>query len=77
MAATVPWIDLEIVDGDDKRVPAGEIGELRVRSDCMCHEYFRDPIATSRDFKDGWFYPRDLCSLTPTDDCAFTVAPMT
>ena len=62
----VPWIDLEIVDGDDKRVPAGEIGELRVRSDCMCHEYFRDPIATSRHFKDGWFYPRDLCSLTPT-----------
>jgi acyl-coenzyme A synthetase/AMP-(fatty) acid ligase len=61
----VPWIDIEIVDGDDRPVPAGEIGEVRVRSECMAREYYRDPVATARHFKDGWFYPRDLASVTP------------
>jgi long-chain acyl-CoA synthetase len=59
-----PWIDLEIVDGDGKALPAGEVGELRVRSECMPREYYRDPVATSRHFRDGWFYPGDLGSLT-------------
>jgi acyl-coenzyme A synthetase/AMP-(fatty) acid ligase len=60
----VPWVDLEIVDGDGKALPAGEVGELRVRSECMAREYYRDPVATSRHFRDGWFYPGDLGSLT-------------
>ena len=60
-----PWIELEIVDADDNIVPAGEIGEVRVRSGCMEHQYYHDPAATARHFKDGWFYPRDLASCTP------------
>ncbi|MDQ2961560.1 MAG: fatty acid--CoA ligase family protein [Pseudomonadota bacterium] len=60
----VPWIDLEIVDGDGKALPPGKIGEVRVRSECMTREYYRDPVATSRHLRDGWFYPRDLASLT-------------
>ncbi len=63
VGAPVPWIDIEIVDGDGKALPAGAIGELRVRSECMTHEYHRDPVATARHFKDGWFYPRDLGCL--------------
>jgi acyl-CoA synthetase (AMP-forming)/AMP-acid ligase II len=59
----VPWIDLEIVDGDDEVLSQGEIGEIRVRCDHMLRAYHRDPIATARHFKDGWFYPRDLGSL--------------
>jgi long-chain acyl-CoA synthetase len=59
-----PWIDLEIVDRDGKLVPAGEVGELRVRSECMTREYHGDAVATSRHFRDGWFYPGDLGSLT-------------
>lgn len=61
----VPWIDLEIVDGDGKALAAGEVGEVRVRSECMTREYYRDPVATSRHFRNGWFYPGDLGSLTP------------
>ena len=38
---------------------------MRVRSECMTREYHRDPVATARHFKDGWFYPRDLASLSP------------
>ena len=54
----VPWIDFEIVDEEGKAVPAGEIGEVRVRAECMTREFYRDPQATARHFKDGWFHPR-------------------
>jgi acyl-coenzyme A synthetase/AMP-(fatty) acid ligase len=35
-----------------------------VRSECMTHEYYRDPVATARHFRDGWFYPRDIGCLS-------------
>lgn len=60
----VPWIELEIVDGEGQRVPTGEPGEVRVRSEGMIRGYYQDPVATSRHFKDGWFYPGDAGSLT-------------
>ena len=60
----VPWIDLKIVDSDGTALPPGAIGEVRVRSECMAHEYHGDPVATARHFKDGWFYPKDLACLT-------------
>lgn len=58
----LPWIDLEIVDDHGRSVPPGEVGEIRVRAECMTREYYRDPVATSRHFRDGWFYPGDLGS---------------
>ncbi len=61
----LPWIDFEIVDHRGDAVPQGEIGEIRLRSKYMVAGYIGDPIATSRHFRDGWFYPRDLVSLTP------------
>ena len=64
VGAPVPWIELEIVDGNGAALPSGEVGELRVRSECMTHEYHGDPVATARHFKQGWFYPGDLASLT-------------
>ena len=60
----VPWIELEIVDGAGTPLAPGEVGELRVRSECMTHEYYRDPAATARHFRHGWFYPGDFASLT-------------
>jgi acyl-coenzyme A synthetase/AMP-(fatty) acid ligase len=62
----VPWIDFEIVDEDGRVVPRGEAGEIRVRCEHMPREYYGDPIATALHFKDGWFYPRDIGSLTLT-----------
>jgi long-chain acyl-CoA synthetase len=61
----VPWIELQIVDGDGNALSNGNIGELRVRSECMTHEYHRDPVATAGTFRHGWFYPGDLASLSP------------
>jgi acyl-CoA synthetase (AMP-forming)/AMP-acid ligase II len=60
----LPTAELEIVDGEGNAVPRGEIGEIRVRTTAMIHAYHRDPVATSRHFKDGWFHPGDLGSLT-------------
>ncbi len=60
----LPWIDIEIVDGDGRRLPEGEVGEVRVRSECMIRGYHGDPVATSRHFRDGWFHPGDIGSLT-------------
>lgn len=61
----VPWIELQIVDDDGNAVSNGKVGELKVRSDCMTHEYHRDPVATARHFRRGWFYPGDLASIGP------------
>lgn len=60
----LPSAEVEIVDGEGNAVPRGEIGEIRVRTTAMIHAYHRDPVATSRHFKDGWFHPGDLGSLT-------------
>ena len=60
----VPWIDLEIVDTDGNVLTDTEIGELRVRSPHMISGYHRDPVATARHFRDGWFYPGDLASIS-------------
>ncbi|HTS20422.1 MAG TPA: AMP-binding protein [Casimicrobiaceae bacterium] len=62
------WLDFEIVDGDGNPVPRGAIGEIRVRSEQMIHEYYRDPVATARHFRHGWFYPKDLACLTAEGD---------
>jgi acyl-coenzyme A synthetase/AMP-(fatty) acid ligase len=62
----VPWIDFEIVDEDGDAVPRGEVGAIRVRCEHMMSEYYRDPVATALHFRDGWFYPRDMGSMTPT-----------
>lgn len=61
----VPTAELEIVDGEGRQVPRGEVGEIRVKSPFMIHAYHRDPVATARHFRDGWFMPGDLVSMTP------------
>ena len=58
-------VELEIVDEKGRRVPPGESGEIRLRCESMVERYFDDPVATSRHFSDGWFYPRDVGSITP------------
>jgi len=64
VGAPAPWVELEIVDGEGKALATGDVGELRVRAECMSHEYYGDPVATARHFRDGWYYPGDLASLT-------------
>jgi acyl-CoA synthetase (AMP-forming)/AMP-acid ligase II len=49
---------VEIVDADDNKMPAGETGIVRTRTDHMAQEYVT-PLAGKSPFRDGWFYPGD------------------
>ncbi|MFO1539410.1 MAG: class I adenylate-forming enzyme family protein [Chloroflexota bacterium] len=54
---------VEIVDDADRVLPAGATGTIRYRRPLQATEYFRDPEASARVFRDGWFYPGDLGTL--------------
>jgi len=55
-------VELRLVDGNDIDVPAGEVGELIVRTDApwaLCSGYFRNDAATVGAFRNGWFHTGD------------------
>ncbi len=62
----LPWVDLEVVDDDDRPLPVGQEGHLRIRSAEIARGYHNDEAATRRNFRDGWFYPGDIGVLTET-----------
>jgi acyl-coenzyme A synthetase/AMP-(fatty) acid ligase/thioesterase domain-containing protein/acyl carrier protein len=45
-----PWLSVEIVDGAGRVVPAGEVGDIRVRGQEVSLGYWNDPEQTSRRF---------------------------
>jgi acyl-coenzyme A synthetase/AMP-(fatty) acid ligase len=59
-----PGIRIEIVDEMDRAVPAGVEGIVRISSEFGIDGYIDDPIESAQVFRDGWFYPGDLGSLT-------------
>ena len=58
-----PRAQVEVLDERGNPLPIGRVGEVRVRTDAMCEGYLGNPEATSRMFRDGWFYPGDLAIL--------------
>ncbi len=60
-----PGVRLEIVDDQDRILPAGHIGLVRLRSPGMAGAYLDDPAASQRAFRDGWFHPSDLGRMAP------------
>jgi acyl-CoA synthetase (AMP-forming)/AMP-acid ligase II len=55
-----PGIDLEIRGDDGQPVPAGETGEVCLRSPSVMSRYWRDPDATAATLRDGWLHTGDL-----------------
>jgi acyl-CoA synthetase (AMP-forming)/AMP-acid ligase II len=53
----LPGVMVEIVDEQGRVLPPGQDGDLRIRSEYGVQEYFDDPDATRRAFRNGWFYP--------------------
>ena len=54
--------DLRLVDKNDCEVPTGQTGELILRADCpwsLNHGYHKDPEATARAWRNGWFHTGD------------------
>src|SRR5262249_6260284 len=64
VGCVLPGVTLEIVDEQDRVLPARQDGILRIRSDYGIKEFFEDPEATRRAFRNGWFYPGDRGHLT-------------
>ncbi|MDI6775731.1 MAG: long-chain-fatty-acid--CoA ligase [Syntrophales bacterium] len=62
----LPTTEVKIVDEDGKELPIGQVGQIISRSRSVdgpipaVTEYYRDPEATIKNFKDGWFYSGDM-----------------
>jgi acyl-CoA synthetase (AMP-forming)/AMP-acid ligase II len=60
-----PGVSVQIVDDSGRCRPAGQEGIVRIASEVAVDGYFDDPETSSEFFRDGWFYPGDIGSLTP------------
>jgi acyl-CoA synthetase (AMP-forming)/AMP-acid ligase II len=56
-----PGVELRIVDGEKRPLPANEIGQVIVRSPATMRGYWRDPDATAATMDaEGWVHTGDL-----------------
>jgi acyl-CoA synthetase (AMP-forming)/AMP-acid ligase II len=55
--------EVKIFDGRDRELPAGEIGEIVTRSDCVMAGYWKNPEATAKTLREGWLHTGDLGSM--------------
>ena len=60
----LPHFTVEIVDEDDRALPNGVDGVVRVRSSRRKAAYFRSEENERSALREGWFYPGDLGRLT-------------
>ena len=61
----VPRTDVEVrvVDGDSRELPAHEVGEVVVRGDVVMAGYWQQPEATAETLRDGWLRTGDVGSV--------------
>jgi fatty-acyl-CoA synthase len=53
-------VELRIADENGVTIPAGEVGELLVRSPFVCGGYWERPQETAESLRDGWWHTGDL-----------------
>lgn len=73
-----PGVEARVVDEYDCEVPRGAVGELILRTDrpwAMNHGYYKNPEATARAWRNGWFHTGDAFRLD-TDGNFFFVDRM-
>ncbi|ASB91217.1 class I adenylate-forming enzyme family protein [Bacillus sonorensis] len=60
----IPHVSVKIVDPDTRQeLPAGEIGEVVIKSPYVFEGYYQNPSATEKVLKDGWFNMGDSGKL--------------
>ncbi len=64
----VPSAQIEVVDESGQVLKPGSVGEVRMRGVCCVDSYLEDPEATGAHFRDDWFYPGDLGTLSESDE---------
>ena len=52
--------EMKVVDDDDNEVAEGELGEIVLRGENILKGYFKNPQATERAFRGGWFHTGDV-----------------
>jgi len=60
----VPGVDVRVVDDDGQALPAGELGELLIRTPAAMDGYLDAPDETREVMVDGWFRTGDLARVT-------------
>ncbi len=60
----VSTADVQIVDEAGQALPRGAVGEVCMRGVCCVTSYLDDAEATRVYFRDGWFHPGDLGTLS-------------
>jgi long-chain acyl-CoA synthetase len=64
MGRVLPHVVLQVVDSDDKVLPCGEVGVIRLRSPGMAQSIYGGVIGGSGDeFKGSWAYPGDIGTI--------------
>jgi acyl-CoA synthetase (AMP-forming)/AMP-acid ligase II len=53
-------VAFKVVDEAGREVPAGEIGEVITKSDCVMDGYWQNPEANEKALRDGWLWTGDL-----------------
>jgi len=56
----VPFLEVRIVDDQDRDVPTGEVGELICRGPNVMKGYYKDRKATREALKGGWLHTGDF-----------------
>ena len=58
-----PSVEVRVADGDDRTLPAGEIGEVLVRGDVVMRGYWENPQASAEALRNGWLHTGDVGSF--------------
>ncbi|MCX8666901.1 acyl--CoA ligase [Acetobacteraceae bacterium B3987] len=64
VGAPLPWVDVEVVDAEGRKLPAGEVGDIRIRGGGVARGYVDGNSDARQRFRDGWFYPGDRGCLS-------------
>ncbi len=56
-------VEVKIFDHADRELPAGEVGEIVTRSDCVMAGYWGNPEASAKALRSGWLHTGDLGSM--------------
>jgi crotonobetaine/carnitine-CoA ligase len=67
-------VEVRLVDENDCEVPVGSVGEMMLRTDrpwAMSHGYLKEPQATARAWRNGWFHTGDAFRKDAEDNFFF------
>jgi fatty-acyl-CoA synthase len=59
VGTALPFVEVRVVDDQDRDVPVGEVGEAVYRGPNIMKEYYNNPEATAAAFRNGWFHSGD------------------